>query len=185
MGVLSVSGGEYTLHGSELRIPRSSDAEYTVEYSYRPEPLSYDNLGESLGVDPCLYEAAALLTAYYVWLDDDAQKAKNYRAEYDAAIKEILKRRQVEVSGVVTNGSSYGLKVFGTSAGQASKLLITGNTVFPQTDRSIGEKSSYGSDYRYSIVELGAGAVVSNALSIGEDGYEIGSVYHRGGEGGA
>lgn len=85
-------------------------------------------------------------------------------------------------AGVVTNGSSYGLKVFGTSAGQASKLLITGNTVFPQTDRSIGEKSSYGSDYRYSIVELGAGAVVSNALSIGEDGYEIGSVYHRGGE---
>ena len=85
-------------------------------------------------------------------------------------------------AGVVTNGSSYGLKVFGTSAGQASKLLITGNTVFPQTDRSIGEKSSYGSDYRYSIVELGAGAVVSNALSIGEDGYEIGAVYHRGGE---
>lgn len=85
-------------------------------------------------------------------------------------------------AGVVTNGSSYGLKVFGTSAGQASKLLITGNTVFPQTNRSIGEKSSYGSDYRYSIVELGSGVVVSNALSIGEDGYEIGAVYHRGGE---
>lgn len=104
MGVLSVTGGEYSLHGSEIRIPIRSDSEYSVEYSYRPEPLSYDNLGERLGIDPCLYEAAALLTAYYVWLDDDAQKAMNYRTEYDVAVKEILKRRQVEIAKVSTNG---------------------------------------------------------------------------------
>ena len=85
-------------------------------------------------------------------------------------------------AGVVTNGSNYGLKVYGTTPASASKLLISGDTVFPQTNRSLGEKSSYGSDYRYGIVELGAGAVVSNALSIGEDGYEIGAVYQRGGE---
>ena len=104
LSVLRVDGGEYSLHGAELRIPLGEDKEYSVEYSYRPEPLSYDNLGDELGIDPCLSEAAALLTAYYVWMDDDAAKAENYRAEYDIAVREIMKRRQVEASRLTTNG---------------------------------------------------------------------------------
>ena len=104
LSVLRVDGGEYSLHGSEIRFPIGEAQEYTVEYSYRPLPLSLDNMGEELGIDPCLSEAAALLVAYYVWMDDDAGKAENYRAEYDIAIREIMKRRQVEVSRPLSNG---------------------------------------------------------------------------------
>ena len=104
LSVLRVEGGDYSLHGSELRLPTDSETEYSVEYSYRPISLSIDNMGEELGIDPSLSEAAALLTAYYVWLDDDAGKAENYRAEYDIAVREILKRRQVEVARPLTNG---------------------------------------------------------------------------------
>ena len=104
LSVLRVDGGEYTLHGSEIRFPVSDGAEYTVEYSYRPLPLSQDNMGEELGIDPCLSEAAALLVAYYVWMDDDAGKAENYRAEFDIAVREIMKRRQVEIARPRSNG---------------------------------------------------------------------------------
>ena len=104
LSVLRVDGGEYSLHGSEIRFPIDDEGEYAVEYSYRPLPLSLDNMGEELGIDPCLSEAAALLTAYYVWLDDDAGKAENYRAEYDIAVREIMKRRQVEVARPLSNG---------------------------------------------------------------------------------
>lgn len=85
-------------------------------------------------------------------------------------------------AGEVSIGSAYGFKVFGTTPDAASKLLLTGNTSLSQTDRSLGEESLSGNDYRYGIVELGAGTVVKSALSIGENGYEIGAVYQRGGE---
>ena len=104
LSVLRVDGGECSLHGSVIRVPLGEEREYAVEYSYRPEPLSYDNMNAELGIDPCLTEAAALLTSYYVWLDDDSGKAENYRAEYDIAVREILKRRQVDFSKTVGNG---------------------------------------------------------------------------------
>lgn len=104
LSVLRVEGGEYALHGSEIRFPIGETREYAVEYSYRPIPLSLDNMGEELGIDPALSEAAALLTAYYVWMDDDAGKAENYREEYDIAIRDIMKRRQVESSSLIGNG---------------------------------------------------------------------------------
>lgn len=104
LAVLRVEGGEYSLHGSEIRFPIREAGEYTVEYSYRPLPLSPDSMGEKLGIDPSLSEAAALLVAYYVWMDDDAAKAENYRAEYDIAVREILKRRQAEASRPLSNG---------------------------------------------------------------------------------
>ena len=85
-------------------------------------------------------------------------------------------------AGEVSIGASYGMKVYGTTPDAASTLLIAGNTTLPQTDRSLGEESGFGTDYRYGIVELGEGAVVRSALSIGENGYEIGAVYQRGGE---
>ena len=104
LSVLRAEGGEYSLHGSEIRFPLGEEREYSVEYSYRPEPLSYDNMNEELGIDPSLSEAAALLTSYYVWMDDDVAKAENYRAEYDIAVREILKRRQPEAAKRVGNG---------------------------------------------------------------------------------
>ena len=67
------------------------------------EPLSYDTLGSELGIDPCLSEAAVLLTAYYVWIEDDKDKAGAYRAEYDYAVAQIMRRRKVDSPAVVTN----------------------------------------------------------------------------------
>ncbi|MBR2460902.1 MAG: hypothetical protein IKB34_06710 [Clostridia bacterium] len=104
LSVLNVEGGDYTLRGSRVLIPRGESTAYTVEYSYAPPPLSYDTMNDELGIDPCLSEAAALLVAYYVWLDDDVAKAEKYRAEYDISVREILKRRQTDTPRAVNNG---------------------------------------------------------------------------------
>lgn len=85
----------------------------------------------------------------------------------------------VDVGEVPT--SDYNLKVYSTSVATAPKLVVRGATTLPTTTAQIGQASSYGSDYRYGIVEVGAGASVYNALGLGEDGYEILSVYQRGG----
>lgn len=68
-----------------------------------PKPISYDTLNEQLPIAPELSEAAVLLVAYYVWLEDDAQKAAAYRAEYDYAVAQIMRRRKVEHTEITTN----------------------------------------------------------------------------------
>ena len=66
-------------------------------------PLSLDTLGSELPIDPALSEAAVLLTAYYVWLEDDQAKAAAYRNEYDYAVAQIMRRRKVEHTEITTN----------------------------------------------------------------------------------
>lgn len=66
-------------------------------------PLSYDTLGEELPIDEALSEAAVLLTAYYVWMEDGQDKAAAYRAEYDYAVAQIMRRRKVEHTEITTN----------------------------------------------------------------------------------
>lgn len=65
--------------------------------------LSVDTLGEQLYMDPCLDEAAILLTAYYVLMEDDTDKAGAYRSEYDVAIAQIMHRRHLVEEKVATN----------------------------------------------------------------------------------
>lgn len=103
IGVKAIHGTDrYTVRNHLLYLP-VSDNSYTVEYIYRPEPLSEDNMGDPLGVDASLDEAAALMTAYYVWMEDDADKAEAYRKEAEYAIAHILQHRQISSSRVVTN----------------------------------------------------------------------------------
>ena len=66
-------------------------------------PLSLDTLGNDLSIDNCLSEAAVLLTAYYVWMEDAADKAAMYRQEYDYAVAQALRRRKVEHTDIITN----------------------------------------------------------------------------------
>ena len=83
-------------------------------------------------------------------------------------------------AGVVSN-KNYNLAVYGSTVANASRMIISGETTFPVTTAQIGEASKYGTDNRYGIVEVGTGAEIYNALGLGEDGYEIMSVYQRGG----
>ena len=83
-------------------------------------------------------------------------------------------------AGVVSN-KNYNLAIYGSTVANASRMIISGKTTFPVTTAQIGEASGYGSDYRYGIVEIGTGAEIYNALGLGEDGYEIMSVYQKGG----
>ena len=83
-------------------------------------------------------------------------------------------------AGIVSN-KNYNLAVYGSTVDNASRMIISGKTTFPVTTAQIGEASGYGNDKRYGIVEVGAGAEVYNALGLGEDGYEIMSVYQRDG----
>lgn len=83
-------------------------------------------------------------------------------------------------AGIVSN-KNYNLRVYGDTVDKASRMIISGKTTFPVTTAQIGEVSGYGSDYRYGIVEIGTGAEIYNALGLGEDGYEIMSVYQKGG----
>ena len=83
-------------------------------------------------------------------------------------------------AGIVSN-KNYNLAVYGSTVANASRMIISGKTTFPVTTAQIGEASGYGSDYRYGIVEIGTDAEIYNALGLGEDGYEIMSVYQKGG----
>lgn len=66
-------------------------------------PVSIDTLGEQIPIDAALSEAAVLLTAYYVWLEDDQAKAAAYRNEYDYAVAQVMRRRKVEHTEITTN----------------------------------------------------------------------------------
>lgn len=104
LSVLRADTAEYSMNGTVISFPkRGNSFECSVEYSYCPEPLSEDTMNAELGIDPCLGEAAVLLTAYYILMDDDAQKSENYRREYEYSVKEILKRRHRESEPVLTN----------------------------------------------------------------------------------
>ena len=68
--------------GSTLRLPREFCGKAYVEYRHRPRALSIDRQDEEVDIDGAISFLLPILTASYVWLDDDAEKATYYLGIY-------------------------------------------------------------------------------------------------------
>lgn len=62
--------------GLGIRLPY--DRIININYRARPKMLTYDSLDEDIEITPECEHLLALLTAHYVWLDDDFTKAQHY-----------------------------------------------------------------------------------------------------------
>ncbi|MBE6644632.1 MAG: hypothetical protein E7612_04540 [Ruminococcaceae bacterium] len=93
------------VRGEILRVPDSYSGKIVITYKKAPQRLSGDPDEDILL--PCGCEhLLALLTASYIWLDDDADKASYYMGLYREAMAAVkfYDRTTVENSYHVTNG---------------------------------------------------------------------------------
>lgn len=104
VSISRVSGGECSISGSCVLVPIAARGACEVEYIRAPRKLTRDCMLTELDVDPLLAELMPLLTAYYVWLEDEPSKAEEYRKEFDCALERILKLRRAAPDGVASNG---------------------------------------------------------------------------------
>lgn len=68
--------------GGTLAVPYEYEGEITVKYRCSPPEVTQDSTDTELDIDPELAYLIPLLTASYVWLDDDAEKAQYYMTLY-------------------------------------------------------------------------------------------------------
>ena len=66
----------------KLRVPYTYVGEIRLKYKCTPPEVSADAPGAELAIDAELVHLIPLLTASFVWLDDDAEKARYYASLY-------------------------------------------------------------------------------------------------------
>ncbi|MDD3428438.1 MAG: hypothetical protein PHG02_00345 [Oscillospiraceae bacterium] len=89
------------LQGSLLYIPATVQGDFTLWYEEIPLKITADT-PDDYPLEPDYYAACILpkLAAYYIWRDDDPQKATEYQNLAEGEILELLARRQTDcVSG--------------------------------------------------------------------------------------
>lgn len=103
-GVTVTPGDKICVYRNRLCIARDDETDYTVFYRCRPKKVTKDNEDEDIEIDRESEFLVPLLTSYYVWLDDDPQKAAQYRNEYEMQKAELLKIQTLKNNKVRTNG---------------------------------------------------------------------------------
>ena len=78
-----------TVIGGELLLPVDFCGKVYIDYVKRPKEISIDTPDEPIDIAVHLALLLPLLTASYVWLDDDAEKATYYMSLYRNASTEI------------------------------------------------------------------------------------------------
>ncbi len=74
------------LCGASLTLPYSFVGEVNLKYRSAPPTVSSDEANEEIELPRELLHLVSLLTASYVWLDDDAEKAQYYYSLYRDAM---------------------------------------------------------------------------------------------------
>lgn len=92
---------DYEIEQGKILVMNKS-GNFTVFYKERILPITSETDDESeiqceYTVEPLVH----LLTAYYVWLDDDATKAAMYYNQYDQTKREILEEQQKPKARIV------------------------------------------------------------------------------------
>lgn len=82
------SGGRITF------IKRLDGEDLTVEYKHQPSHLNADNMEDSIDVLPSLSDLIILLTAFYVLLDDDPDKAMLYFTRYSEQAEKAVRGKR-------------------------------------------------------------------------------------------
>lgn len=103
-GEVVTPGEGIQVYRSRLRISRDDENKYTVFYRARPAEITRNNSEKDIEIDRESEFLIPLLTAYYVWLDADPQKAAQYRNEYEMQKAELLKIQTLKNNKVRTNG---------------------------------------------------------------------------------
>lgn len=67
----------------EIEIPTECDGVYRVYYRAVPKNVDEDHEGDELDLEPTLHHLVPLLVAHYLWMDDEPDKAAQYKANYD------------------------------------------------------------------------------------------------------
>lgn len=75
-----------------IRVPKNFYGTLMISYRAKMVPLD-ENLGEDfeVNISPELLPLLVLLAAYYLWLDDDREKAEDYKCRYDELSAELKK----------------------------------------------------------------------------------------------
>ena len=91
----SVSTNEhFEVEGSTMYLADKRDGTYTIMYRRRPEEITLDSEDdEKIDMPAGVTNLIAPLAAYYIWLDDDTQKAQMYRNDYEQLKETYLGNR--------------------------------------------------------------------------------------------
>jgi hypothetical protein len=99
---------DYYIEGSRLILPHyAPEGDYCVTYEHKPTPITPDTPDNSfVDCERELCDLLPLVCAYYVWLDDDPDKAGAYYARYTelAAIKMSQRKIKTRMIYRTSNG---------------------------------------------------------------------------------
>lgn len=89
--------------GRRIELPFSFDGELIIEYYRLPRAISRTD--GQIDLPPEVEHLLPLLTAAYVWLDDDAEKSQYYMALYQSGMGATLRAARLDgCKGYTTNG---------------------------------------------------------------------------------
>ena len=85
----------------------SEDAEpgeYTVEVETRPPAVTLDNGDNELPLPAEQHDLVPLLTAMYLWMDDEPTKAQYYKSLYDEQVSVLMRKSKPAGRGKLGSG---------------------------------------------------------------------------------
>lgn len=88
-GYLCSQSAPFTVNRSVITVSPGFRGTLTVGYFTAPTALDADTVEAQIKLDPMLTDLLPLLTASYVWRDEEPEKAAEYRAEYESSKKHI------------------------------------------------------------------------------------------------
>lgn len=93
-----------------LRLPSKDTTEYTIFYNKLYTPITEDTpLETEMELDEDLHVLIPLLSAFYVWQDDEERKADKWYNDYETKRNDILmKDKTSKAVAMIISGESYG-----------------------------------------------------------------------------
>ncbi len=82
---------EAVLKGEKLFLPAEFQGEIFLDYYRAPTHITADNPEQSIDISEEVSPLLPLLTASYLWLDDDSEKAQYYMALYRQSLATVMR----------------------------------------------------------------------------------------------
>ena len=104
-----VCGYDYRTEGhSRLVVLREGKNEHlTVEYKRKPREITLDNFEDEIDISESCADMLILLSAFYVFLDDDPDKAEIFFLRYKEQAGEVIKDRNNALFEKVINVTGW------------------------------------------------------------------------------
>lgn len=94
-----------SLRGESVILPRDFTGELVLSYFRTPKRITSESADEPIDISEEMSCLLPLLTASFLWLDDDSNKAQYYMALYREALSGILRYSKVQIdTKYCTNG---------------------------------------------------------------------------------